>query len=161
MTILRKSIAAVFSLSMVSSAAFAEVAAGVATITDVSGKVLVNSGEGFVQATANMVLKASDRVFVGEQSLATVSYQSCAVLLDKPTVVEITADGGCNAATSIQPVADVYDPSAGAPVAAAAGIAPILLLSTAAVVGVTCVVACNKIFGKKKNGGPAPVVSVN
>lgn len=100
---LNKSFAAFLCACVVNSPALADV--GIATISDVNGKVLVNAGEGFVPAAADMVLKSGERAFVGEQSLATLSYTTCAVLLDKPTVMTVTADGGCKVATSIQPVA--------------------------------------------------------
>lgn len=118
---------------------------GIATISDVEGKVLVNAGEGFVPAAADMVLKTGDRVFVGEQSLATLSYETCAVLLDEPSVVTVSADGGCNVATSVQPAHARPLPRAGGVVNAP----PALLFGTFAL-GVTCIAACNEIFGDKE-----------
>ena len=153
MKVLNKGFAALLSVCVVTTPVLADV--GIATISDMNGKVLVNAGEGFVPAAADMVLKAGDRIFVGEQSLATLSYEACAVLLDKPTVVTVTAEGGCKASTSVQPVADVYvPPAAVAPGVAGtglAGIPPAVLLTTAGIVGVTCVVACKKLFGNREN----------
>lgn len=153
MNILNKSLVAMFGFCMMSATALADL--GIATISDVSGKVLVNAGEGFVPAAADMVLKVGDRVFVGEQSLATLSYEKCAVLLDKPAVVTVSADGGCSVATSVQPVADVYYPSgtpgAAAPAPALAGL-PLVLLTAGPILAVTCAVACNKLFKDNENG---------
>jgi hypothetical protein len=150
MKVLNTSIALLLSGS---SAAFADV--GIATISDVSGKVLVNSGKGFVPAAADMVLKAGDRVFVGEQSFATLSYEECAALLDKPAVVTVTSEVGCNVATSIHPVLTRgrnKPPNTRVSKPLPNTFTSNVVFTSAAVLGMTCAVGCEKLFGDKENG---------
>jgi hypothetical protein len=93
----------------------------VAVLSDVSGKVLVNQGEGFVAAVGDIQLFAGDRVMVGDQSFAVVSYKDCAVSMDKPSMTTVSKEA-CEAAV-ISPVADIdpapqgYAPLAGLPLA--------------------------------------------
>jgi hypothetical protein len=141
---------------MSASALSAGVDLPVAKMTDVNGKVMVNLGEGFVPAVLDMGLKAGDRVFVGEQSLATVSYEGCAVVLDKPAVISIKADGGCDVATSIQPVADLPSSADTGPIAGTgpfAGVPPVVLLTAITIPAIACVAACDSVFGKKNRRG--------
>ncbi len=98
-------------------------AGNVAVVGDVSGKVLVNRGKGFVPVSGSLQLNVGDRVMVGENSFATLSYAECAVSLAKPTVVSVAAVAPCatgvveDAGVFITPTADMpYTP----PVAAAA-----------------------------------------
>ena len=85
--------ASLLALAMFSSAAFAGNVA--ATISDFSGKVLVNQGKGFVPALGSISLKAGDKVMVGENSFAVVSYAECAVSISSPTVLSVTKDAPC------------------------------------------------------------------
>jgi hypothetical protein len=140
------------------SAAVASSALPTAQFSDIKGKVLVNKGQGFVPATLAMTLKSGDRVLVGEDSSAMLAYEACAVVLDKPAVTKITDTAACATVPAVQPVADVYVPpgSGGAAPGAAgaapglAAIPPAVLFTSAAIVGVTCVVACKEIFGRKR-----------
>jgi hypothetical protein len=118
----------------------------VATLSDASGKVLINQGEGFSPIEIDMSLKAGDKIFIGEKSLATLSYANCAVLLDKPAVITVKADGACNSANSVSPAADVYLPP---PVVGLAGIPPAVILTTVGITAVACTVACKSIFGNE------------
>jgi hypothetical protein len=118
---MKKFLMATAALSMIS-------AANAATLNDVSGSVLVNKGEGFVAATGAIELNVGDKVMVGEGGFATVSYDNCAVALDKPTLHAVAKVAPCDAPV-ISPVADI-DP----PVAAGLPILPLLLLGTATAV---------------------------
>jgi hypothetical protein len=119
--------AAVMSLS---ASAFAESPA--ASLSDVSGKVLVNSGKGFVPALDLTALNVGDKVMVGDQSFATVAFAKCSVALSTSTVYTVPAKGQCAKADAslIQPVADL-DPCEGSGLlgGAACGGLPILPLA--------------------------------
>lgn len=93
----------------VSAGYAAEVAAPIATLGGVSGKVLVSTGNGFVPATQNVALKAGDKVLVGEQSFATLNYKACNTALTTPGVVTIGAVAPCEQA-NVSPVADAAMP---------------------------------------------------
>jgi hypothetical protein len=124
---MKKICVSAIALAMFSSSVLA---GNVASITDFSGKVLVNKGKGFVPAFGAISLGAGDKVMVGEDSFAVLSYADCAVSLAKPTVVTI-AEAACDAApanaTLVQPTADAYT----APVFPW----PLILLGGAAVIG--------------------------
>jgi hypothetical protein len=90
-------------------------AGNVAVVGDVSGKVLVNRGEGFVPVAGSLQLNVGDRVMVGDNSFATLSYAECSVALAKPTVVSVAAVAPCaagkteDAGVFVTPTADVVD----------------------------------------------------
>ena len=122
----------VFSAAMLAACAIPAVAAeGVAQLGDVNGKVLVNTGKGFVPAEAGLVLGAGAKVMIGEDSFATLTFDNCAVSLDKPTVFTVKAEACQAGAQTISPVADVAADDDGA------ALLPLLLLGGgAAAVGV-------------------------
>jgi hypothetical protein len=125
---MKKLYGAAFAMAMMTSS----VLAATATISDHSGKVLINKGKGFIPATATMSLNDGDKVMVGENSFAVVSFADCAVSISSPTVMSITKTAPCAAAgdvTVVQPVAD--------PVAGPAPIVPIplIILGVAGVAG--------------------------
>jgi hypothetical protein len=80
---------------LVLSASVAMAAQSVAVVQNVSGKVLVNKGKGFVPATGALQLGAGDRLLVGKDSTATISYAECAVSLAKPSVFTVTKVAPC------------------------------------------------------------------
>src|SRR5688572_16439182 len=45
-----------------------------AQMTSVNGKVLVNQGSGFIPVIGNMGLKLGDKVFVGPEASASITY---------------------------------------------------------------------------------------
>jgi hypothetical protein len=96
---------AALALAMMTSS----VLAATATITDHSGKVLINKGKGFVPAAGTVSLNDGDKVMVGENSFAVVSYADCAVSISSPTVMSITKIAPCGGSTGdfaiVQPVA--------------------------------------------------------
>jgi hypothetical protein len=137
---------AVAGLAMISTA-------NAATLMDVSGSVLVNKGEGFVTATGSIELNVGDKVMVGEGGFATVSYDNCAVALDKPTLHAVAKVAPCDAPV-ISPVADI-DP----PVAAGLPVLPLLLIGTAGTVGTYFAIKKfrnNRDEPTSLNGAPPP-----
>lgn len=78
--------------------------AGVAQIDSAHGKVLVNQGKGFVPVTGLMSLNAGDKIMVGEESFATVSYDQCAVSLSTPMVFSVSAKAPCIAGAEMKAV---------------------------------------------------------
>lgn len=110
---MRKILAGLLAASFMATSAVA--ANSVAVITGASGKVLVNKGEGFVPVVGSFELSAGDRVMIGDDSFATLSYAECSVALSKPTVLSVSADAPC--ATEAQgvfvtPTADLTEPVA-------------------------------------------------
>ena len=133
-------------------------AAGVAELSSVSGKVLVNSGEGFVAATAETVLTPGSQIMVGEDSSAVLSYlgSDCKVEVAPASVLTVAEAAPCVAGQTVgaidgvfvTPVADIDVP---APV-----VLPILplLLGAAAIATVGFIV-----LGEEEASTPA--VSTN
>jgi hypothetical protein len=82
------------SLSL-SSVAFA--ASGVAELVNVSGKVLVQQGEGFVPVTGTVMLLPGDKVMVGAESSATISYLDggCSVSINDQSLVKVAKKAPC------------------------------------------------------------------
>ncbi len=72
----------------------------VAEVTDISGKVLVDSGSGFVQIAGPGGLKLGDRVLVkGKQSRAVLSYgPSCSFPVPANTIATV-AEATCTTGT--------------------------------------------------------------
>jgi hypothetical protein len=102
-------------ICLFASASVVSAAQSVATVQDVSGKVLVNKGKGFAPVAGSVQLNAGDRILVGEDSFATISYAECAVSLAKPTVFTVAKAAPCVAGqvgtvvdgVMVSPVADV------------------------------------------------------
>jgi hypothetical protein len=61
----------------------------------VEGNVLVNQGQGFEPVSGVVDLKAGDRVMVGENSQAVLSYAACRVKIKGGNVVTIAEDAPC------------------------------------------------------------------
>jgi hypothetical protein len=129
---MKKLCGAAMALAMMTSSVLAGNVA--ATISDFNGKVLINKGKGFVPATGSVALNDGDKVLVGDNSFAVVSYAECAVSISAPTVMAISTAAPCAGASGdvaiVQPVAD--------PVAAEVSPVfplPLLFLGAAGVVG--------------------------
>lgn len=134
---MKKIFALVASVSLIASTSFAA-ASGIAEITSVSGKVLVNKGDGFQPVSGFVSLNAGDAVMVGEESVAAISYATgCTVTASPASVVTITEVAPCAAgnvvgtagAVFVQPTAD-YSPAA-----AGVSLLPLLLIGGAVVGG--------------------------
>lgn len=61
----------------------------------VEGNVLVNQGQGFEPVSGVVDLKVGDRVMVGENSQAVLSYATCRVKIKGGNVVTIAKDAPC------------------------------------------------------------------
>ena len=90
--------------------ALSAVAVSAASLTDVSGAVKINKGEGFVVAVVGVELNAGDKVFVGEGGFASVNFGECAVTLDKATVYAVSETAPCDGNATITPTADAVLP---------------------------------------------------
>ena len=66
----------------------------IANLFQVSGKILVDSGKGFV-ASGDRALQLGDRIFIGDKSSVTVAYADCTVTLNKPSVFIIGKIAPC------------------------------------------------------------------
>lgn len=88
----------------------ASAAEGQAQLISTNGKVLINQGAGFVQPSDSMSLNAGDKIFVGHEASAVITYvaDSCqvAVPADRVTTIEILSPCQKNA-IQIQPAADL------------------------------------------------------
>lgn len=142
----------IFSAALLASAVLGSAnaaPASLAVVAAVDGQVMVNTGKGYFPATAQLVLKAGDRVLVGKNSNATISYNDCAVSLDKPVLFTVTAEPVC-AKSSVQPTADLPGgayPPAGGGVAAAGGLAPVALpMLVVGSLTVACAVKCGDLL---------------
>lgn len=69
----------------------------IAVLKNISGKVLVNQGKGFVAAKLQVELKTGDKIMVGEDGTATVIFAeiSCTVDLSPVAVTTITDASMC------------------------------------------------------------------
>ena len=68
-----------------------------------NGKVLVNTGEGFVLASDGMVLQAGDRILAGAGSTATISYPGCAVVLPEASFHTVSVKEPCVQGQAVLP----------------------------------------------------------
>ena len=134
-----KKFASIFAAVAMLTSTVAVAAETTATVSDFSGKVLVNRGQGFVALSGKMALSTGDKLMVGENSFAVLSYAECAVSLSSPTVLTVAqkapcVDGASADAVVVQPVADVaMEPAPYFPL-------PLILLGVGAVtVGVVVV----------------------
>ncbi len=96
MNLLKVSCAVVLASSLsLSSVAFA--ASGVAELVNVSGKVLVQQGEGFVSVTGSVMLLPGDKVMVGAESSATINYLDggCSVSINDQSLVKVAKKAPC------------------------------------------------------------------
>ena len=79
-----------------------------ATLQDLSGKVLVNKGEGLVSGKAGAALVDGDRIVTLDKSAARIIFpDGCSVALEENMIFVINAQLGCKAVpvASSQPVA--------------------------------------------------------
>jgi hypothetical protein len=123
-------------LAAMTSVSFA--AAGVAEVSGVKGKVLVNLGEGFVAASAATVLTPGVQIMVGEDSAAVISYlgSDCKVEVAPASVTTVAEAAPCVAGQVVGSVDGVFvTPVADIDVAAPAVFPIFPLLIGAGVVG--------------------------
>ncbi len=113
-------------------------AAGVAQLSDVKGKVLVNLGEGFVAASAATVLTPGAQIMVGEDSAAVISYlgSDCKVEVSPASITTVAEAAPCVAGQVVGSVDGVFvTPVADIDVAAPAVLPIFPLLLGAGVIG--------------------------
>ena len=112
-----------------------------ATLQDLSGKVLVNKGEGLVSGKAGAALVDGDRIVTLDKSAARVVFpDGCSVALEENMIFVVNAQLGCKAVpvASTQPVA----PGLAAPVQG-------VILGTAYVGGGALI--GNSVFNNNRN----------
>jgi hypothetical protein len=100
--------ASVLVLGMLGSATcFAGASPDAAMLRNVSGKVRVNTGEGFVPAAPSQLLKAGDSVLLGSNGAASIYFPdaNCTAVLPKSMVTMVTGADMCQQA--LLPDADV------------------------------------------------------
>lgn len=137
-------VTATLAAMLVSSTAFADV--GAAVLGSAQGKVLINHGKGFEPAAPNTALRVGDRVMVGQESLATISFEECQISLERPTVFTVTNKAPCSGgAPSITPTA--FSPAA-VPL-------PVMIIGTGVVVGGTYILV-KEVFHKNNRSVSAP-----
>jgi len=91
-----------------------------AQITSITGKVFVNQGAGFVPASGSMALKLGDKVFIGPEASASITY-----LADN---CKIIAPAGVHSVNLLSPCQDKkveIQPAADLPEQAQAYVAPV------------------------------------
>ena len=106
-----------------SSVAFA--ASGVAELVNVSGKVLVQQGEGFVPVSGAVLLQPGDQIMVGEEASATINYLGggCAVSVNDQTVVSVSKKAPCAKGDKVALVGEnLIAPTEGGSSSAAVGV---------------------------------------
>jgi hypothetical protein len=86
---------------------------GKAQLNSINGKVLVNQGTGFLKPSSGMSLKIGDKIFVGHEASAVITYvaDKCQVQVPANRVVAIEVLSPCqNKAVQIHPAADLPIP---------------------------------------------------
>jgi hypothetical protein len=117
---------------MMSSVAFA--VEPVATLSGISGKVMINQGHGFVHSVQASGLNIGDTVFVGEGATAVVTYldKNCSVSLNKPNTLTISAKPVCTAGDTVAAIDGAFV----TPVNGLYGGAALPTLNTSTMIGV-------------------------
>jgi hypothetical protein len=77
------------------SAAYAEAITNGPTLIAPTGKVLVNHGQGFVQAADGQTLKFQDRIMVGKGAAVTLAYAKCSLVLKEGTLLSLPKGDLC------------------------------------------------------------------
>ncbi|HEX7109224.1 MAG TPA: hypothetical protein VF224_08285 [Aestuariivirga sp.] len=88
-----------FGTAIVFSGSDAAWAKSYVSLVAIEGNVLVNQGKGFEPVSGVVDLKVGDRVMVGENSQAVLSYATCRVKIKGGNVVTIVKDAPCLAGT--------------------------------------------------------------
>ncbi|MBZ9938789.1 hypothetical protein LB518_21005 [Mesorhizobium sp. BR1-1-16] len=77
-------------------------AASAATLSGVSGPVLVDSGKGFVKVSAAAEVAPGARVMISKGGQAVLAYaDGCSKALGQNTVTTVVASGACNAPAQV------------------------------------------------------------
>lgn len=115
---------------MLTTAGSALAEKGLVTLGGVEGKVLVNAGEGFTAASKVKNVRLGDKIMLGTDSFATLTYGKCSAVLSAPGVVTVTPELACGTEqqVNIMPTADFDGPSAG-PLLGGIPLLPLLFLA--------------------------------
>ncbi|HWJ73500.1 MAG TPA: hypothetical protein VNX29_10075 [Kaistia sp.] len=113
-------------------------AASAATLSGVSGPVLVDSGKGFVKVSANAEVAPGNRVMISKGGKAVLAYaDGCSKALGQNTVTTVVASGACTASAQVAGQAGVVAGGAGLGTAAGGtSVAVALGVGAAVAVGV-------------------------
>ncbi|WP_139251537.1 hypothetical protein [Kaistia soli] len=77
-------------------------AASAATLSGVSGPVLVDSGKGFVKISANAEVAPGSRVMISKGGQAVLAYaDGCSKTLGANTITTVAGSGACNAPAQV------------------------------------------------------------
>ena len=94
------------SLGVAAANAEQALAQPLAQLAALDGTVMVQNGTGYASADAGMSLAASDRIFVLEESRATLAFaDGCNEEIVGPDMRTLTDDGSCRPAQSMEEVA--------------------------------------------------------
>lgn len=101
---------ATFILSVSLASASALASSPVAQVELLTGKVLVNQGQGFVPAKQGQALMAGDRILVGKDGAASVTYTAagCSVDVAQATVLSVQAKAPCTEGQNVAAVDSVF-----------------------------------------------------
>jgi hypothetical protein len=130
------------------------------TLGDVTGKVLVSNANGFAPGDAGAMLLDGMKVLVSNESQASVVYDGCVVLLDKPVLYTVNSETGClngskGITAMIEPTADLPGAAGVDPyVPGLAGIPVPALLAGGAIVATTTFIVLKS--GKKNTPVSGP-----
>lgn len=92
---------ALLALSLASVAMAQDAAAPLATVQSVSGNVLISTADGFQPLTADMPLKAGDRLMIVEGGSVTLTYQGgCTDVVNTASVYTVPVATPCGAVAS-------------------------------------------------------------
>ena len=80
-----------------------EAASPVARLTNVEGKVYVNTGNGFTPVNGPVELSKGDRVMVGEKGAASIGYYlaACDVMLTSSSMTTISEKAPCKSGSTL------------------------------------------------------------
>lgn len=119
---MRRPLGAIAVFLLVSASVWAQ---GIATLTGLEGRVLVNQGEQFVSALPGQALAAGDRVMInGEGSALVVFSDGCDLRVESDTLVTVPAVSTCTGGVAqVQRLAPDGGPAIGAQTGTGIGVA--------------------------------------
>ena len=90
-------------LGTAASLLFASATVYSATLTEVSGSVMVNTGSSYAPAQVGVNLAENHRLMVLANSTATIEYESCALSVSANQVIAVGTEQDCRARLSYAP----------------------------------------------------------
>jgi hypothetical protein len=132
-----------------------------AILRDLSGKVLINVGKGFIAASADSAVKSGDSLLLGPDGFAQLYFPKakCTALVPAAKVTVVTGSEMCQQAmlpkTVLDPAANaIITPAHSAPLPPAGEIPPLLIASGIFVIGTAAAIAA---FTEKNSTSPQSV----